>query len=146
MTADRNDDNILDQAWVAATDAMDDATARTSEAVSGVLETAAGTMQSQATNLADKTIEKTTENMSRQQVIDEAVEKNQPNVAATYAAVTASVSEDNHFTDEHKATIEARIKEVALAQEKDIAPSKMQVARAEQQHIQNQNKELEMSA
>lgn len=146
MTAGRNEDNILDQAWVAATDTMDDATARTSEAISEALQSTTETIQSQVTHVADKTIEKTTENMSRQQVIDEAVEKNQPNVAVTYAAMTASVSDDKHFTDEHKAIIEARIKEIALAQDKDIAADNMRVARMEQQYVQKQNNDLEKTA
>ncbi len=148
MTTDRNDDNILNQAWVAATDAMDDATAHTTEAIGGVLENATETIRQQTTQLADKTVEKTTENMSRQEVIDERVEKNQPNVAVSYAAITASVGADKHFSDEQKASIEARIKEVTLAQEKDIAPDNMQVARIERQHVQNQNlnKDLEMTA
>lgn len=148
MTTDRSDDNILNQAWVAATDAMDDATAHTTEAIGGVLESATETIRQQTAQVADKTVERTTENMSRQEVIDERVDKNQPNVAVTYAAITASVGADKHFSDEQKAIIEARVKEITSSQEKDIAPDNMQVARIEQQHIQNQNlnKDLEMTA
>ncbi len=146
MTTDRNDGYLLDQALVATTDAMDDVTANATATIGGALENASETIRQQSSNLAEKTIEKTTDNMSRQAVIDETVEKNQPNTAVTYAAMTASVSADNHFTDEQKAVIEARIKEVALSQEKDIAPANMQVARIEQQHIQSQNKEIELTA
>ena len=146
MATNRNDDNLLDQAWVATTDAMDNATRHAVDAVGTLAENASEAMRQQAVHLADKTVEKTTENSIRQSVIDETVAKNQPNVAVTYAAMTATVSADNHFTDEQKAVIEARIKEVTTSQQKDVAPESMQVARVERQHVQNQNKDMEMTA
>ncbi|MDD2833366.1 MAG: hypothetical protein PHD12_05075 [Methylotenera sp.] len=125
--------STLEEAYIATTDAMDEVSSRAVDNLGEWAQRGTQVATEQTSTLLQKTLENSTENLSTQAVIDDRLAESQPNVAVTYAAMTQAIGQDSDFTPDQKKIVEARIKEIALTQEKDIAQEDMRVTRVEQQ-------------
>ncbi|PKO47057.1 MAG: hypothetical protein CVU29_03775 [Betaproteobacteria bacterium HGW-Betaproteobacteria-22] len=141
-----NNRNIstLEEAYIATTDAMDEMSSRVIENFEELAQRGTQFAAEQTSPLTQKTLENSTDNLGTQAVIDDRLAESQPNVAVTYAAMTQAIEQSNDFTPDQKKIIEARIKEIALAQEKDIAQEDMRVARVEQQPTVSRSQDREL--